>query len=346
MSQIENYTPYALERLLTADKDGREFVTAVVSATFHLPKPGLVHVGPLTALAEQPPIALEETYAGEPGQSSLLVDTQSLIGRPGTDIALNGKARTPGRKPQRQCDTSVRVGTIEKSVRVFGNRVWTSGMLGLKPSDPEFFTEFPLSYECAFGGSAVPDAHGMAPFEERNPVGVGFYGSRREALDKPLPNLEDPRDLIDRVRDRPRPAGYGLVARMWMPRRQLSGTFDERWQRERAPLWPEDLDPRFFHAAHPDLITPKPLAGNEPVHLRGFAHEGDFLFELPNIQLSCGCTFRGTHECERMVLDGLYIDTEARTLTMTWRASFAAMGRVLDWRRLRVRQLETWELAA
>ncbi len=76
----------------------------------------------------------------------------------------------------------VRIGPCQKTLQVFGERVWVQGVLELRPLEPRPFESMPLVYERSYGGAAEP----------RNPVGRGFYASARAAVEQPLPNLEDP----------------------------------------------------------------------------------------------------------------------------------------------------------
>ncbi len=74
-------------------------------------------------------------------------------------------------------------------------------------------------------------------------------GSKRtssDAIGKPVPNIEDPRQLLSQISDRPRPIGVGPVARHWQPRVSYAGTYDDAWRRQRAPLWPTRLRRAFF----------------------------------------------------------------------------------------------------
>ena len=113
-------------------------------------------------------------------------------------------------------------------------------------------------YERAFGGtdrSRVKD--GILESEPRNPAGTGFLG-KKTALPidgVKLPNLEDPKDLISSSRSRPKPMGFGPLAPDWEPRRSFVGTYDEAWQKNRAPYLPNDFNPRFFNAAPADLVA-------------------------------------------------------------------------------------------
>ena len=72
-------------------------------------------------------------------------------------------------------------------------------------------------------------------------------------------------------RDRPLPRGFGPVARHWLPRRALGGSYDAAWVEARVPLWPADVDPRFFMAAPEPLQATRHLVGGELLVVLGTA---------------------------------------------------------------------------
>ncbi|CAM2007575.1 DUF2169 family type VI secretion system accessory protein [Acanthopleuribacter pedis] len=343
MTESLNLTPFLDRWFMTADQDGEPWLTAVLSATFDFPRAA----GEAPTPSPNPwPILEHEQYTGEPGWSSLYRDGQALPGRPGTDIALYGVARTPGAQPLAFLDTRLLVGSVAQRVRVFGKRTWVNGFWGFRPSEPEPFCDQPLDYSHAFGGICAAGENGNAPFDARNPIGMGFYSGKGHAINQPLPLLEDPDQPITSIQDRPQPAGYGLIARSWQPRVAYAGTYDARWQRERAPLWPKDFDTRFLHAAHPNLCSPHPLRGDESVYLEGFSHEGPSQFDLPGCVPRCSVNFGEKRESQNMALDGLIFDTETRQFQMVWRASFSLRERAYQMQRIQYRLREPWETAA
>jgi hypothetical protein len=142
-----------------------------------------------------------------------------------------------------------------------------------------------LIYEQAFGGI---DKEG-GDWCRENPGGRGFISEKAKRVPDGtlLPNLEDPRSLIQSWKDHPRPVGFGFYGRAWMPRIGHLGTYDDRWRRERSPLPPEDFRFDFYNAAHPDLQIEGYLQGHEDVELVNLTLEGNLVFQLPGIRLTC-----------------------------------------------------------
>lgn len=266
--------------------------------------------------------------------------------RPGTDIYLTGHAYTPRGRRKIATMVEVRVGPCRKRVAVIGDRYWTRNGSGERFSAAEPFESMPLLYERAFGGTAEPSKGRPAQWEPRNPVGRGFYASKAEAIDKPLPNLEDPDDLVTTFRSRPAPCGLGPVARNWQPRLAHAGTYDEAWVSERAPLWPVDFDERFFCAASPGLTSAKHLSGGELALLSGVSPDGDYALTLPRVRLQAKARFRQREERRLMVLDAIHFEPDRGdrgSFTMIWRTSFGVVRDLLEHESTLVRELDPWE---
>lgn len=139
-------------------------------------------------------------------------------------------------------------------------------------------------------------------------------------------------------------ACFGPIARHWQSRRTLAGTYDEAWLEHRIPLWPFDLDERFFSAASPGMLVVPHLQGGEPVRIVGTSPAGAFEFGLPLVVLQARFATMGSSIRRRLVLDAVDIDTDAEVVTMTWRASVAMSP--LRLHSVVLRTLAVWELAS
>ena len=207
---------------------------------------------------------MAEEYIGEPGQSSIRRDGQSSYTKPATDIYVCGDACALNGQPVTGMNVNIRVGPCAADLRVQGDRVWLrAATLGVAPSDPMPFVTMPLVWERAYGGVATSSTEQRPAFEPRNPIGCGLETNPDDAIGKPVPNIEHPRQPLKRVTDRPQPVGVGPIARHWHPRVSYAGTYDEAWRRMRAPLWPHDFDERFFCSAPTYLQASPHLTGGE-----------------------------------------------------------------------------------
>lgn len=343
MPNLENLTRFRAVDLPSMNKEGEELLVICVAGRFDLPPAGRPSNEPPKPSEEQLPPVMEDVYWGEPGASSLRYEGQTAYQRPGTDIYISGHAWAPRGKPVTEMLAAVKVGPCQKGVRVFGTRVWYRGTLGLKPSAPRPFESIPLRYERSLGGVARATGNELPAYEPRNPVGVGLYGSAKEAVEQPLPNLEDPLHLLSSPTERVPPAGLGPIARSWQPRLALAGTYDDGWVEQRAPLWPTDFKPRFFNAAAPGLVASPGLKGGEAVVLAGLSPDGQFAFPLPRHRLMVKSVFRHRVDRRELALDAVQIEPDEGTLTLIWRAAVPCHRELAQHEYSLVRELEPWE---
>jgi len=318
MLQTKNNTPFKPDISVLANKDGVDTLYAVIKATFTL-------TPELSIAKEQiPPFKVDE-YWGEPGKSSLKYGSDVHLGKLSTDVILVGQAWSPNGRAVTELETGVAVAERKKMIRVHGNRVFKSGLLGLSLSAPEPFVSMPLTYERAFGGIHVLDAEKNRFLgEARNPVGRGFKGKQdsSELKDKPAPNLESPDHPFKGPTDKGEPASYGYIAGSWMPRRQYAGTYDAVWQKGRAPFLPQDFNPRFFNAAHPDLIFDRFLQGAEPVRLLNVSQRGPMQFQLPKCRFSITVQISGRKEALTSNCESVLFEPDENRMSMVWRAEY------------------------
>ena len=170
------------------------------------------------------------------------------------EFLMMGTAYQPGGVPATTRSVKVKVGSVEKSVYVIGDRFWKDGV----PTSPLPFTEMPLTWENAFGGAEFP----------RNPRGKGAAKVRDGSREiHPLPNLELPGRMITSPRDKPEPAGFGAIDFMWPQRFSLAGTYDKEWLDTRFPGFAQDLDWRIWNLAPPDQQQAEPFSGDETIVL-------------------------------------------------------------------------------
>jgi hypothetical protein len=316
MLQLDNKTPFQAGIAVFPGADAIDTLILTIKGTFAIKDT-------LGLADEQAPLAYADEYWGEAGRSSLKYAAEVHLAKPATDVVMNGHAQVPGQRPVTQLEVLLSVGNLKKIVRVFGNRRWTGGFLSPKMTRPAPFETMPLVYERAFGGtSSTEGAEGGREFEPRNPVGRGFIGKGkgRDPKDQALPNLEDPSHLISGPTDCPPPAGFGYLAPSWIPRRAFAGTYDESWQKTRAPYLPRDFNPRFFNAAHPDLVCRGYLTGGEPVQIVNASPQGPLRFSLPKTGMAVTVWNAGEEEKPAPRLETVLIEPDESRVLLIWRA--------------------------
>ncbi len=142
MWALDNVTPFAADRAWVRDRNGAEIWLVAVKATFNIAPDGSTH-----AADEQVPVFLAPKFSGEPGKSSLLYDTDLPRTKVTTDIIINGHAFSPGREPVTLLKVGFRVGSLQKSLWVTGDRLWKGGLLGVRLARAVPFVKMPITYE-------------------------------------------------------------------------------------------------------------------------------------------------------------------------------------------------------
>ena len=328
MWQVEQGTPFAASGNWIRDRDGAEVWLVAVRCAF------LIRPDGTTAVADkQDPPVLAPAYLGDPVGSSLLYDSDFYLTKPTTDILLHGHAYAPRGEPTTRVDVTMRVGAVSKSLRVTGDRMYQKGVFGVTAGSPQPFTRMPITYERAYGGREPdpPKKPDRPQFEVRNPIGTGFV----PVPGKLAPNVEYPGLNLGN-----KPAGFGPIPPHWTPRVKYAGTYDEAWQKERMPLYPKDLDDRFFLCSPEDQRPKTFLRGGEPVELLNLTPSGRLAFMLPRIAFRFETVFRRkpsvTH---RGVLHSVILEPDVLRVVMVWQTALPAHADVLRLTETRVTQL-------
>ncbi len=320
MLQLENKTPFAANITVLPNEEGLDTLFIMARATFK--------IGSRWVLVEEQPMPVEvDEYYGEPGETSIHYPSEYHLGKLATDIIVLGDAHVPQDQQAKTLDVSLTVGELSKTVKILGDRVWQNGI----PSQPQPFTSMPLSYEKAYGGVCKAEDGSLLSGEERNPIGVGYLGDYKEAdmEGTPLPNIEDPEQLIQSLKDQPQPAGFGAIPPHWHPRAGYAGTYDEAWEENRMPYLPLDFDKQFFNAAHPGLIYPGYLQGGELVSISNMHPNGNLQFQLPAIHLMARARIGNRVQPLSFNLETLILEPNDLQVSLNWRASIAC-GKVLS----------------
>lgn len=336
MLQIENPTGLAATAFLAADPDGVDTVYAIVKGTFALdPRQDDPAVEPPLAPV-QAPVAARATHHGDPAASSIRLPSDVGLVKPGTDVLLTGHAHAPDGRPTTEHTVTLAVGAVRQTVRVTGDRTWTrQAGGGWAPSDAAPWVRLPLVWERAYGGRCV--VAGQVREAPHNPVGAGFWTPDVGSPEgRALPNLEDPDAPLTEPGAAVPARCFAPVAEHWAPRRDHAGTYDARWQRERAPYLPVDFDPRFFQLAPPGLVAPGWLSGGEPVHVLGATPGGALRFAVPRLAVAVTYVVDGAAHPVPARLDTLLVQPDLRRVLVTWRAALACDKRALRVETLRV----------
>jgi hypothetical protein len=305
---------------MATERSGRELLVIVVKGTFTLPKTGedaRLH-------EEQLPLVLADTFTGDPGSSAPVYEVDFAPRKQACDVLLLGSAHAPQGRPASRVRVGMRVGPMAKGFDVVGDRMWSAGVAGIRPTSPKAFVQQPISYDLAFGGvdqeSDNPTEHDAY---RPNPVGRGFRRQlKKEWVDgKPLPNTEESGQPVTWPQDRYRPMAFGPLGRSWTGRYEHAGTYDQNWIDEVFPFLPQDFDERYFQAAPADQQVPFTQSSMD-VRLSNLTPDGDRHFSLPHFEAPVHVLpRRGAREDLVATLDTIVLEPDQERFSLTWRVA-------------------------
>lgn len=224
--------------------------------------------------------------------------------KPRGEYLVCGSAFAPGGGETGQATVEVRMGPLSKLLTVFGDRTWTrspdhfdrlvgnSWLIG--PVQP--FAEMPLTWDRAFGG----------PEFAANQAGKGHLPVGTEPVEgqSPLPNLEQPEQMMAGPWAEPRPAGLMPRDIGSPPRAAKAGTFDAAWLREMFPGLPADLDWGMYSMADDDQQNAGYWSGGEDFAIRGMHPDRQQVQgRLPGLRPRAFVKTRGGEDFDEVGLD-------------------------------------------
>jgi len=314
-----NHTP--LPAALVPCAEGGDDMTALVVAGMTLA------TTPLAEGKTRTGSGLELLRAQRPlerGQARIEPGDDHFI-REGVAVTATGFVYAPGGKATK-ADASLEIGEEKRALRAFGPRVWQEGMFGaLSPTAPRPFDRVPMTWDLAYGGfvlrkTSIVKHEGREYLAPEHPVasphnadGLGFYLERADALEKPLPQLENPDDPIKSFDDRPLPVCFA-------PYPQNGG------MRPMSLLVGDKVDlnrmGRLTSRAAPWLIF-SALPPGTPITLRGMRPRGEVLsFVIPEVPFKVRALFGRALFTLAPALDAVEIDAEAAEIRLVYRSLF------------------------
>lgn len=232
----------------------------------------------------------------------------------GVDIIVLGQACAPEGKPCASMRVSLHIGNSDYHLMVFGNRRWQKTSRGLTMTEPELFLNMPVNYEHAYGGSVEFD-HGngyLTMYYPHNPGGKGYIRDEDKAEGTPLPNIENPKDLINDWKDQPFPACWSAMPLYSFVHGQRGVELKDANVR---------IKPQFYARAHPELVLSGLKPGEKTV-LSGMTPDFPFSFRVPGWTVSAFCRVGKQSEEQTARANTLVILPEERRFYMVYRFWF------------------------
>jgi uncharacterized protein YjbI with pentapeptide repeats len=234
--------------------------------------------------APDEPLTEQDLWKTIPAQLGKIPLLDQGMPKPRGEVLVTGSCFASRGEKRPALQISFGVGELRKHLYVFGNRYWlTKGKVITTMTDLELFSEMPVTYENAFGGKGF----------ERNPSGKGANELARPDGQTyiPLPNIEQPSQLIASPHDRPEPAGFGPLDMTWPQRMKKTGTYDDKWLRENWPWFPDDMNYEFFNCAPTDQYIAEFFKGDESLEIRNMNPDMPVITShLPPLRIRCFVT--------------------------------------------------------
>lgn len=295
-----NETPYSARLFQAGLEDDQMAAAAIIRVMYD------VENGSLSISDKQDwPVTFEDRKTAYGTMVSDMV-----FRKEGVDLLVFGEATSS--VPVETMNVSLSVNdNVLANLSVFGDRVWENSSFGIRPGGPAPFTKMPIRLEHAFGGKASWD--GLEIPYPQNPVGKGFYLDEESAVGNPLPNIEDPANLIVNWSDHVTPVGFGSCPLNQRPMQDNLVIDDDG--KIRSVL------PGFFNAAFPALIAPEILPGDR-ISVVGMSLSSLFSFQIPSIDFEVGLTLGEKQVTRPMKIDQVGIIPGESRAFITYRFPF------------------------
>lgn len=329
-----NETPFVLLALRTQPLPPARALTVILKATFE-------RDGEAWKIADkQRDLAADTPHMDDIGRSLAWASDLAPV-KTCSDFFVLGSFHQPGGVPATEGHGAIQLGQLRKELAFYG--VGYAGQLAngsWMQTARAPMVSVPLRWEFSYGGLSDP----------RNPMGRGIDkallpSGREMAL---LPQIEYPED-----RDRPpgqpiRPANFAPVPLSFLARSRRQGTRDRHWSVFRAPLPPQDFDPRYHNAAPDDQQASDFCRGDETLILVNLHPEiPELTTTLPGLRPRVGVLRRllgvVTPQELPMRLDTVVALPDEDQLVLTWRGVIELSGATeqgeIEWLQARVEPL-------
>lgn len=300
--EIHALCPYRVGTLFWEAQPGQLSLSVTVNATFTF-----VHEGEAALAIEQLAPGEDEHWDGNV-KASIYRPSDEVPLKRRVDVLLSGHACAPAGEPVETLVAKLRVGDLEKAIRVTGDRLWTrasgeaGGELVVGPASP--FTRLPIRYE-------------RAAQSADNPVGIDISAPPAEGAPA-QPNLEP-------LSPGASPA-FGVLSPTWPARRRLLNEASLAWaafvsaKTSVGPV-PPGFDFEFFNVA-PREQQLEMLRAGVVIALEGM-HPSHARIEtrLPPIRPQVFRVHPVPGRAEEIVLrcDTLWIDADRSLITLSFR---------------------------
>lgn len=319
MWSLENTTPFSVDQTFLGDADGVDMHVLMARGSFD------ICANRTCAVSDTQP-ALVQSPLMHPPQISLgmISDLDSDFMKPGTDILVCGNAIPPKGTPADQpFQIGLLLGSVRKILEVHPRGVWLDGALHPALVRASHHAPVPIVWETAFGG--VDPSTSDKQWQD-NPLGCGYAKGPGGLVGCQAPQVFYPGETYSERTSRPQPASFGPIPRHWPKRRRLAGTYDEAWQKNRAPLWAKDLDVNFFMAAPEDQRIVPHISGSLTCVILNMSEEGRQTFTIPDTRVHARVRIAGRIEKIRLNITTICFFPNEGRFEIVWTGHHRCQG--------------------
>jgi hypothetical protein len=288
--QLTNTTPLATQLSIGRSlPNGLRAGLLLAKATFSFDEQGR------TRLDDQDPLPL--LTADKPTPLGLLPRDNMPRNDAAFEIFLLGKAHAPFGRPVQHLRVGLAVGTTKRELDVYGDRFWVGHGPSAVLSSPAPFTEMPLTYSRAFGGTAdIDDDSPIEVCHPSNPEGVGFdvepianrlhrelncpAGYPRFPVVRAVPNVESVEAPLRTWADVPVPELWSAVPLASAIHNESCYRVEGEGAAARAIRSPGQL-----HRAHPAWVLPSAPSRGTRIQLHNLTRAGALELRFPSLEV-------------------------------------------------------------
>lgn len=148
MFKVSNYTPFPYLLYQKCGKYNELFNVLAFRQTFRLKTGG--HYSDLND--EQLPLSIADNYYRAPENSSLIEETDLILGRPCTNIHIHGVAKPQESIPTSQWRAGIRIKDFSRTWTLTGPSYWQYEHDRWQLTEPQPIDGVMLRHEMAYGG--------------------------------------------------------------------------------------------------------------------------------------------------------------------------------------------------
>jgi hypothetical protein len=241
-------------------------------------------------------------------EDGITLEPETVLGKAAIDVLALGAAAGDGRT--RISSVAVQIGEWSSQALVFGDRFWRRSLLRWSATEPQPFSQIPVTWAHAFGGVArFRDTPLLHP---SNPAGKGYvadldaYGEGTA-----LPNIEDPSGRLEQP-------GQLVCPLSFAP---LPTSSALRVDAARDDAKPGGFSKAIYNVAHPRHRMAE-LHGGERCEVRGWVGMPAEVFELPRERLVIEVHAESQRFEYSPQIDTLYLLPSKRQLVVVRRSTF------------------------